>query len=33
MQHTDDHDDGQQHRRERNDAVYELPELNAARMA
>jgi hypothetical protein len=29
MQHTDDHDDGQQHRRECNDAVYELPELSA----
>jgi hypothetical protein len=33
MQHTDDHDDGHQHRRERNDAVYELSELNAAGMA
>jgi hypothetical protein len=29
MQHTDDHDDGQQHRRECNDAVYELLELSA----
>ena len=30
MQHTDDRNDGQQHRRQRNDAVYELSELNGA---
>jgi hypothetical protein len=33
MQHKDDHDDGQQYRRQRNDAVYGLSELNAAGVA